>query len=59
MDVAALSMAMSTSQLKQQSSLTLMDKAMGDAKKDGQQVVEMIQQSIPHPNLGNSIDLKG
>ncbi len=59
MDIAALSMAMSTTQLKQQSSLAVMDKAMNNAESDGNQVVEMIEKSIPHPNLGSKVDLKG
>lgn len=59
MDIAALSMAMSTTHLKQQASLSIMDKAMGDAESKGNQMVDMIEKSIPHPNLGNRIDVKG
>ncbi|UOQ45375.1 YjfB family protein [Halobacillus salinarum] len=59
MDIAALSMAMSTTQLKQQSSLAIMDKAMTNAEDRGNQMVEMLEKSIPHPNLGNQIDLHG
>ncbi|WLR48942.1 YjfB family protein [Halobacillus litoralis] len=59
MDIAALSMAMSTTSLKQQSSLALMDKVKGDAEEKGNQMVEMLQQSVPHPDLGNRIDLRG
>ncbi|MCA0971000.1 YjfB family protein [Halobacillus litoralis] len=59
MDIAAMSMAMSAIDVKQQSSLKVMDKAMNDAESNGSQVVKMIEESIPHPNLGNQIDLKG
>ncbi|SDO61453.1 YjfB family protein [Halobacillus sp. SY10] len=59
MDIAAISMAMSTTSLKQQSSLALMDKVKGDAEEKGNQMVEMLNQSAPHPDLGNRIDLKG
>lgn len=59
MDIAAISMAMSTTQLKQQSSLAMMDKVKGEAEQQGNQVVEMLEQSAPHPNLGNRIDVKG
>ena len=59
MDIAALSMAMSAVDVKQQSSLKVMDKAMDNAESGGNQVVKMIEESIPHPSLGNQIDLKG
>ncbi|MBN9655289.1 YjfB family protein [Halobacillus sp. GSS1] len=59
MDIAAISMAMSTASLKQQSSLALMDKVKGDTEEKGNQMVEMLKQSIPHPDLGKQIDLKG
>lgn len=59
MDIAAMSMAMSAVDLKQQSSMQVMDKAMNNAESDGKQVVKMIEDSIPHPSLGNQIDLKG
>ncbi|SFK15936.1 Putative motility protein [Halobacillus dabanensis] len=59
MDIAAISMAMSTTQLKQQSRLAMMDKVKGEAEQQGNQMVEMLEQSAPHPNLGNRIDVKG
>ncbi|MBX0357842.1 YjfB family protein [Halobacillus sp. Nhm2S1] len=59
MDIAALSMAMSTTSLKQQSSLALMDKVKGDAEEKGNQMVEMLKQSVPHPDLGNRLNLRG
>lgn len=59
MDIAAISMAMSNTQLKQQSSLAMMDKVKGEAEEQGNQMVEMLEQSAPHPNLGNRIDVKG
>ncbi|MYL69722.1 putative motility protein [Halobacillus litoralis] len=59
MDIAAISMAMSTASLKQQSSLALMDKVKGDTEEKGNQLVEMLKQSVPHPHLGRQIDLKG
>ncbi|MEC3884170.1 YjfB family protein [Halobacillus sp. HZG1] len=59
MDIAAISMSMSTASLKQQSSLALMDKVKGDTEEKGNQMVEMLKQSVPHPDLGRQIDLKG
>lgn len=59
MDIAALSMAMSTSNLQQQSNIAIMDKVKEQAEDKGNQMVDMLQQSVSHPNLGNRVDLRG
>lgn len=59
MDAAALSMALGQTQLKQQTNLALMDKVRDEAEAKGNQMVEMLNQSVSHPDLGNHVDLRG
>ncbi|MCA1020941.1 putative motility protein [Halobacillus litoralis] len=59
MDAAALSMALGQTQLKQQTNLALMDKVKDEAEAKGNQMVEMLNQSVSHPDLGNHVDLRG
>ena len=63
MDIAGLSIAMNTAQVKQQASISILKKAMGNAKGQGNAILEMMQtpvgQAVKHPSLGNRIDLKG
>lgn len=59
MDAAALSMALGQTQLKQQTNLALMDKVKDEAEAEGNQMVEMLNQSVSHPDLGNHVDLRG
>ncbi|MFC7062226.1 YjfB family protein [Halobacillus seohaensis] len=61
MDVAAASIAMSQTSLKQQTSVALMDQVKSDAETKGNQMVEMLSDSatVSHPTKGSQIDLKG
>lgn len=63
MDIAALSIAMNQSQVKQQASLSVMKNAMSTAEANGAALIEMLNQSTggqaPHPYLGAKIDVKG
>lgn len=55
MDIAALSIAMSQSQLMQNVSLAVADKVM---ETQQQQVTELMESAhAPHPNLGQMIDI--
>lgn len=62
MDIAALSIVMKQSQLKQQTSLAVMKSAMDTAKTNGNHLIEMLEKSVPpqpaHPYLGGKVDLK-
>ncbi len=61
-DIAALSVVMNQSQVKQQASLAVMKNAMSTAEMNGAALIEMMNQSspaAPHPYLGGKIDLKG
>ncbi|WP_138419468.1 YjfB family protein [Aquibacillus sediminis] len=65
MDVAAMSMAMSTANVKQQASVAVMDKAMSQSETQGQSMVNMLEQSNVQqmeqsvsPHLGSSVDMK-
>ncbi|WP_255822175.1 YjfB family protein [Halobacillus shinanisalinarum] len=62
MDIAAASMIMSQAHVRQQASLAVMDKTMQTSEAKGNQMVQMLQQSVqpvPHPTHGSQIDLKG
>lgn len=59
MDTAALSMVLGQTQLKQQTNLALMDKVKDESEAKGSQMVEMLNQSVSHPDLGNRVDLRG
>jgi len=63
MDIAALSIAMNQSQLKQQVSLSVMKSAMSTAETNASGLIEMLNKSTgqeaPHPYLGGQFDLKG
>ncbi|MFD1036824.1 YjfB family protein [Virgibacillus byunsanensis] len=62
MDVAAMSIALSNHQVKSESSLAVMSNVKGLAEQQGQQLVDMLQQSTgtpaSHPSLGNRLDVK-
>lgn len=58
MDVAKVSMAMSQAQLKQQANLSVMKKAMNTAEMSGDALIEMLNKSVAHPNLGGKVDVK-
>ena len=58
MDIAALSMAMSQITAAQSASLQVMSMTKDMAQQQGQQMTEMLKSvSVPHPNLGRSLDI--
>jgi len=63
LDIAALSIVMKQSQVKQQAGLSVMKSAMTTAETNGAALIEMMNKSIsqaaPHPYLGGQIDVKG
>lgn len=63
MDIAALSIVMNQSQVKQQARLSVMKSAMSTAETNAAALIEMMNESTdqpaPHPYLGGRIDVKG
>ena len=58
MDIAALSIAMSQSQLMQNVSLAVADKVMETQQQQVQQMTQSMKSvHAPHPNLGQMIDI--
>lgn len=57
LDIAALSVNMHQASLGQSVSLALTKMSMDNTQQNATQMIEMLQ--VPHPTLGNSIDLKG
>lgn len=57
MDIAALSMALSQMNVRQEATVSVMKKSMDQAESTGDNVVKMLEQSV-QPNVGRSIDLK-
>lgn len=64
-DIANLSMALSHSQVKDQASILVMKKMMGNVQQQGAAIQELLSssnvQAIQHaaqPHLGGTIDLK-
>ncbi|MGM9945700.1 MAG: YjfB family protein [Lysinibacillus sp.] len=58
MDIAALSIAMSQSQLMQNVSLAVADKIMETQQQQVQQMIELTESApAPHPSLGQMIDI--
>ncbi|WP_337019771.1 YjfB family protein [Oceanobacillus massiliensis] len=59
MDIAAMSVAMASSQVRSDASLAVMDNVMDVSEQQGLQLLEMLQEpAAAHPTLGNSIDIK-
>lgn len=58
MDIAALSIALSQMNVRQEASILVMKKSMDQAEVNGESVVKMLKQSV-QPHLGGSVDLKG
>ncbi|MGN8648392.1 YjfB family protein [Gracilibacillus sp. HCP3S3_G5_1] len=58
MDIAALSIVMNQAQVKQQASVSLLDKALGQAEVQSSDMIKMLEQSM-QPHLGSNIDIKG
>ena len=58
MDVAALSITMSQSQLMQNVSLAVADQVMETQQQQVQQMTDLMESApAPHPNLGQMIDI--
>lgn len=62
MDVAKMSIVMNQALVKQQANLAVMKKAMNTAELTGDALIDMLHESmkniVPHPYLGNNIDMK-
>lgn len=62
MDIASLSIAVNTVQVKQQAGISIMKKVIGGAEENKNAILEMMQtpvgQNVKHPTLGNTIDMK-
>lgn len=65
MDIAALSMAMSQGEVKQQASVSMMKKVMGQAGEQSEALKKLIEsadvqkiEQAAQPHLGGSIDFK-
>ncbi|HLS09903.1 YjfB family protein [Lentibacillus sp.] len=62
MDVAAASVVMANQQVRADASLAVMKNAKNTAEQQGQQLIEMLNQSqVPsasHPTLGKAVDIK-
>lgn len=58
MDIAALSMALSQMNVRQEANISVMKKSIDQAESNGDSMVKMLEQSV-QSHLGRSIDLKG
>ncbi len=65
MDIAALSMAMSQGEVKQQASVSMMKKVMGQAGEQSEALKKLMEsadvqkiEQAAQPHLGGSIDFK-
>ncbi|RDW20573.1 YjfB family protein [Oceanobacillus chungangensis] len=61
MDIAALSVAMTQSQLQTEAGFALMDKVMNLSEQQSVQLNDMLGQSVihlTHPSLGTQLDLR-
>lgn len=62
MDVAALSIAMASQQVRTSAGLAIMDKTMGVTEQQNLQLLDMLKTStvpVPHPTLGKVVDVQG
>ena len=60
MDIAAMSVVMANHQVRADASLAVMNNVKNMLEQQGQQLVEMLNQTAPpaqHPSLGNVIDI--
>ncbi|EET88866.1 conserved hypothetical protein [Clostridium carboxidivorans P7] len=57
MDIAALSIAMSQSNVIDQASISLMKMAMNTGKENAQNMIDMLEKSA-NPNLGQNLDIR-
>ncbi|ANU20987.1 putative motility protein [Planococcus plakortidis] len=58
MDIAALSMALSQMNVRQEASVLVTKKAMDQAEINSASVVKMLEQTV-QPHIGGTLDLKG
>jgi hypothetical protein len=58
MDIPALSTGLSQINLQQQVGIAVEKLAMNASTQQGNQLVNLVNASTPHPTLGNNIDLK-
>lgn len=61
MDIAALSVVMANSQVRSDAGLAVMANVKNLMQQQGAQLSEMLQQSapqVPHPTLGNKVDIE-
>ncbi|PUB08443.1 YjfB family protein [Paenisporosarcina sp. OV554] len=66
MDIAALSMALSQMNVRQEASISILKKTMNQAESNGQSVVKMLQDSSikvmemsVRPHIGSQLDIRG
>ncbi|KAB8132335.1 putative motility protein [Gracilibacillus oryzae] len=57
MDIAAMSVIMNQTQVKQQASVEIMDKALDQAEAQSSDMIKMLERSV-QPHIGSSIDIK-
>ncbi|MZQ83996.1 putative motility protein [Paenibacillus sp. 5J-6] len=58
MDIPAISMSVAQSGLAQAVQLRVLSMAKDQSTQQGQQMVQMMQQSV-QPNLGGNLDIRG
>lgn len=58
MDIAALSMAMSQSRVKESAGIAVMKMAMNTGKETAVQMTEMMKNVAVDPNLGQRLDTR-
>lgn len=57
MDIAALPMALSQMNVRQEATVSVMKKSIDQVESNGDSIVKMLEQSV-QPYIGRSIDLK-
>ncbi|MDN4068919.1 hypothetical protein D3C76_1592650 [compost metagenome] len=58
MDIAAAATVMSRTALSQAVGIRVLSMAKSQAETQGQNLVQMLEQSNVNPNLGNKLDIK-
>ncbi|MCM3611973.1 YjfB family protein [Planococcus sp. MERTA32b] len=58
MNIAALSVALSQMNVRQEATVSVMKKSMDQAESTGDSIVKMLEQSV-QPHIGGSVDIKG
>ena len=57
MDIAALSMALSQMNVRQEAGISVMKKSMDQAEMSEDNMVKMLEQSV-QPHIGGTVDLR-